>query len=121
MNTNGLPNDQHLSSAYDLSLIARAALQNPTFRTIVQTQYKQIQWKSGRKATIKNTNRMLASYPGTIGVKTGTTNAAGQCLIAAAQRNDQTLIAVVLKSQNRFLDCTNLLNYGFEQYIKKAS
>ena len=113
-NTNGLPDDHHQSCAYDLAVIARYALQNDTFSEIVQTPYATIHWVGKRQAQIKNTNRLLQFYPGAIGVKTGTTNAAGQCLIAAAERDEHCLIAVVLKSQNRFLDATNLLDYGFK-------
>ncbi len=113
-NTNGLPNDHHQSCAYDLAVITRYALQNDTFSEIVQTPYKTIHWVGQRTVQIKNTNRLLQFYPGAIGVKTGTTNKAGQCLIAAAEREGHCLIAVVLKSQNRFLDATNLLDYGFK-------
>lgn len=113
-NTNGLPDDQHKSCAYDLAVIARYALQNDTFSQIVQTRYATVHWVGQRQCQIKNTNRLLQFYPGAIGVKTGTTNAAGQCLIAAAKRGDHCLIAVVLKSQNRFLDAANLLDYGFK-------
>lgn len=121
VNTNGLPDPSHYSTAYDLSLMARAGLQNPTFKTIVQTQYYTVHWKNKRQVQIKNTNRLLQFYDGAIGVKTGTTNAAGQCLIAAAQRNDTQLIVVVLKSSNRFLDSTILLDYGFASVRQKAS
>lgn len=121
MNTNGLPDPNHYSTAYDLSLMARAALQNPIFATIVQTQYHTVQWKNNRQVMIKNTNRLLQFYSGAIGVKTGTTNAAGQCLIAAAERGQRQLIVVVLKSSNRFLDSTILLDYGFSQVMAKAS
>ena len=112
-NTNGLPDEEHYSTCYDLALISRYALQNETFAEIVGTQSYTMEWVSGRKKTISTTNRMLSTYDGAIGVKTGTTNVAGQCLIAAAERDGKCYIAVVLKSQNRFLDCTKLLDYAF--------
>lgn len=113
-NTNGLPNEAHLSCAYDLAVITRYALQNETFCQIVAMPYATVHWVGSRQVKIKNTNRLLQFYPGAIGVKTGTTDAAGQCLIASARRDDRCLIAVVLKSQNRFLDASNLLDYGFQ-------
>lgn len=112
-NTNGLPDENHYSTCYDLALISRYALQNEMFAEIVGTQSYTMEWVGGRKKEINNTNRMLSIYDGAIGVKTGTTNAAGQCLIAAAERGGKCYIAVVLKSQNRFLDCTKLLDYAF--------
>ncbi len=114
VNTNGLPDDNHYSCAYDLALIMRYGLQNEQFVQVIGTQYQTIRWESGRSAKIKNTNRLLGQYKGIIGGKTGTTNKAGQCFVAAARREDHTVIAVVLKSQNRFLDAEKLLTYGFK-------
>ncbi|MGI6227120.1 MAG: D-alanyl-D-alanine carboxypeptidase family protein [Peptococcales bacterium] len=117
INTNGLPAKNHYSSAYDLALIARYALKNPTFAKIVATPLYTVAWEaSGRKRTIKNTNQLLTSYYGASGVKTGTTDAAGHCLIASASRDNRNLIAVVLKSHNRFNDARILLDYGFDNY-----
>lgn len=113
VNTNGLPDNEHYSCAYDLALMMRYGLTNETFREVIGTKYWTVKWESGRTAKIKNTNRLLYSYSGIIGGKTGTTNAAGQCLAAAAEREGKTMIAVVLKSQNRFLDAEKLLTYGF--------
>lgn len=112
-NTNGLPDDEHYSTCYDLALITRYALQNEQFRKMVAAQNYTIEWLSGRRMSVRNTNRLLYLYDGAIGVKTGTTNAAGQCLIAAAERDGVCYIAVVLKSQNRFADCIKLLDYAF--------
>ena len=112
-NTNGLPDEEHYSTCYDLALISRYALQNEMFAEIVSTKSYTMQWLDGRKKMINNTNRLLSSYEGAVGVKTGTTDAAGQCLIAAAERDGKCYIAVVLKSQDRFGDCTKLLDYAF--------
>ncbi|MDD3899135.1 MAG: D-alanyl-D-alanine carboxypeptidase, partial [Syntrophomonadaceae bacterium] len=62
---------------------------------------------------INNTNVLLSTYPGANGIKTGTTNAAGKCLVASATRNKRQLIAVSLKSGDRQRDCASLLEYGF--------
>lgn len=114
-NTNGLPDAEHYSSAYDLALITRAALQEPVFRQIVAEKEKVIVWEGKRQQKVKNTNRLLNEYPGAIGVKTGTTNAAGQCLIAAATSEAREVVVVVLKSKNRFADGKILLDYGLKQ------
>ena len=112
-NTHGLPAENHYSSAYDLALMTRAAMQIPQFAQIVQTQTHTVLWQDGRKLPIRNTNRLLREYPGAIGVKTGTTNEAGQCLIAVAEKAGKRLVVVVLKSKNRFYDATVLLDYAF--------
>lgn len=114
-NTNGLPDENHYASAYDLAIMTRAAMQVPEFAQIVQTQEHMVQWQDGRKLLVHNTNRLLREYPGAIGVKTGTTNEAGQCLIAVAEKEGKRVIVVVLKSRNRFYDATVLLDYALEE------
>lgn len=114
-NTNGLPDENHYASAYDLAIMTRAAMQVPEFAQIVQTQEHMVQWQDGRKLLVHNTNRLLREYPGAIGVKTGTTNEAGQCLIAVAEKEGKRVIVVVLKSRNRFYDATLLLDYALEE------
>ena len=100
-----------------MALITRYALQNPIFAEIVSTPSYTINWEeSKRKKTIKNTNRLLNTYNGATGVKTGTTIEAGQCLIASATRDNRNLIAVILKSRNRFNDARQLLDYGFNNF-----
>lgn len=117
VNTNGLPAKNHYSTAYDLALIARYGLKNEVFNKIVATPNYIISWQdSSRKYNIKNTNRLLLNYLGASGVKTGTTNEAGNCLIASASRENRSLIAVILKSHNRFGDAEILLDYGFNNY-----
>ncbi|MFZ7104652.1 MAG: D-alanyl-D-alanine carboxypeptidase family protein [Peptococcaceae bacterium] len=116
-NTNGLPHKDHYSSAYDLALLARYALSNRTFAKIVATPDYTIQWEeNGRKRKVTNTNKLLQVYPGATGIKTGTTVKAGQCLVASATRENRNLLAVLLKSNNRFADAQYLLNYGFNNY-----
>lgn len=116
-NPHGLTAWNHLSSAYDLALITRYALKNPEFREIVRTRgmvvYEQ---RQGRPIALYNTNRLLHQPDiSIIGVKTGTTAAAGQCLVAAAEYRGRILISVVLNSDSRYLDTLRLLRYGLEQ------
>ena len=116
-NSNGLPAEGHYSSAYDLALMTRAAMQNETFAAIVQKQQYMVHWQEGRQLLVRNTNRLLREYPGAIGVKTGTTNEAGQCLIAVAEKAGKRVIVVVLKSKNRFYDAVALLDYGLSTQL----
>jgi len=112
-NTNGLPHAGHLTTAYDLAQIARYAMQNPVFRQIVQTKSHVMRWTVPRKTKyLKNTNKLLWSYPYANGVKTGTTIKAGKCLVASASYGRENIIAVVLDSPNRFGDAQKLLDYG---------
>ncbi len=119
-NSNGLPAEQHYSSAYDLAVMTRAAMQENIFAQIVQEQQYQVRWQDDRQLLVRNTNRLLREYPGAIGVKTGTTNEAGQCLIAVAQKAGKRIIVVVLKSKNRFYDAVALLDYGLSVERKSS-
>ena len=115
LNPTGMPQPTQLTTAQDLALITQAALENSEFRKMVgKTTY---QWRSrGWQGTIRSSNKLLSSYDGAIGVKTGNTREAGYCLVAAAQRGEQTYIAVVLKSQEQAVwrDAKQLLDYGFK-------
>ncbi|MCL1853245.1 MAG: D-alanyl-D-alanine carboxypeptidase [Peptococcaceae bacterium] len=114
MNPNGLPNPDHVSTAYDLALMARYALQNPVFAKFVNESRGQFESVEPRKSVdIKNTNKLLDSYPIADGVKTGTTSAAGKCLVASATKDGRRLICVVLDAPDRYGDCQRLLEWGF--------
>lgn len=115
VNPHGLPAAGHRSSAYDLALLAGYALRNPVFAAIVATRGKAITMPQAEKY-LNNTNRLLWSYPGADGVKTGTTSEAGLCLVASATREGRQLIAVVLNSTDRYGDSIALLDYGFGHF-----
>ncbi|MDX9871366.1 MAG: D-alanyl-D-alanine carboxypeptidase family protein [Clostridia bacterium] len=116
LNTNGLPQSGHAATAYDLALIARYALHNDIFAEIVGTREYAIRWDDGKRVSyLKNTNKLLWNYMYATGVKTGTTDLAGQCLVASAHKEQRDLIAVVLNSPNRFGEAQKLLEYGFEK------
>ena len=113
-NASGLPAADHYSTAYDLAHIGSYLLHNDYLRSIVatrQTTFKHPGYQ--QPMIINNTNVLLSTYPGANGIKTGTTNAAGKCLVASAIRNKRQLIAVSLKSGDRQRDCASLLEYGF--------
>lgn len=120
-NPTGMPHPTQLTTARDLALITKTALENFELRKIVDK--RTYRWGSrGWQGTIKNSNRLLSSYDGAIGVKTGNTREAGYCLVAAAQRGGQTYIAVVLKSQEEAVwrDARQLLDYGFKHGSPEA-
>ncbi|MHB1654572.1 MAG: D-alanyl-D-alanine carboxypeptidase family protein [Desulfitobacteriaceae bacterium] len=113
-NPNGLPNKDHYSSAYDLAMMARYGLQLPAFSSIIRQKETEIHFlEPDVMMDLRNTNKLLWSYPYADGVKTGTTNAAGKCLVASATRDGRQLVAVVLQAPNRFGDAQKLLEWGF--------
>ncbi len=113
-NTNGLPNDYHLTTAYDLALIARCALKNDTIADIVKKRYYRLAWETPKRLQqIKNTNILLWTYPYTTGIKTGTTFKAGKCLVSSAKKQEIEMIAVVLNAYDRYNDARSLLEYGY--------
>ncbi|MGE5576744.1 MAG: D-alanyl-D-alanine carboxypeptidase family protein, partial [Syntrophothermus sp.] len=117
VNPNGLPAAGHYSSAFDLALMTMRALQIPAFREIVRTREKNVESHGGNWARqLENTNKLLWTFEGADGVKTGTTTEAGECLVASATRDGWQLIAVVLKSKDRWEDAATLLEYGFENF-----
>lgn len=114
----GLTNDEtHYSTAYDLAQLAQYAMHIPLFAQIVQTpEYRLAATAEHQAYDWVTTNTLLTIYPGTIGIKTGHTNAAGWCMVFAAIRTDHELIGVILNSPSesqRDQDATTLLNWGF--------
>jgi D-alanyl-D-alanine carboxypeptidase (penicillin-binding protein 5/6) len=113
-NPHGLDAEGHYSTAYDMALIARYALKNKTFSSIVSTKTYYIAGFG-----LYNTNEMLTSYYGADGVKTGYTGKAGRCLITSATRDGMRLISVVLGSPTRYKRAEaskKLLDYCFKNY-----
>lgn len=119
-NPHGLSAPGHYSTAFDLAWIARTALANPAFATIVSTKEISIEWQDRRgrekDVSLRNTNRLLWMLEEADGVKTGTTNEAGPCLVASATRGNHKLIAVVLHDHSRWYDSMQLLKYGFDTF-----
>ncbi|WUR44962.1 D-alanyl-D-alanine carboxypeptidase [Streptomyces jietaisiensis] len=116
----GIGNGSNYSTPRDLTKLARNALKNSTFRTVVKTKStkQKVTTKSGgyRYMNWSNTNPLLSGYSGTIGVKTGSGPEAKYCLVFAATRNGRTVVGTVLASSsvaNRTSDAKKLLNYGF--------
>ncbi len=112
----GLYDREHYSTAYDLALIARVAMQNPAFREIVHTRSWVFSVPGRSPRRLFNHNRLLSRYPGADGVKTGYVHQSGQTLVASATHEGWRLIAVVLRSRDLYGDASRLLNYGFAHY-----
>ncbi len=117
INPHGLDAEGHYTTAYELAVITRAALENETFRTICATERKTIPLHSTEGVRLLlNHNKLLDSYEGCIGVKTGFTKKTGRCLVSAAERDGVTLIAVTLGAPDDWRDHTAMLDYGFGLY-----
>jgi len=110
----GVVDVDNYSSAWDLAALTRVALRNERFRQIVHTRVKHVKWSAPTYAKIYiNNNRLLGTYRGANGVKTGYTHKSGPCLVASATRGKVSLIAVVLGSPDMYGDASRLLDFGF--------
>lgn len=123
---NGLPDDDHYSTARDMAKIAAYGWHNEKFREFSGTEMDTIEWVSpvNKRMVVENSNKLLGTMPGVNGIKTGWTNAAGGCLAASAKRDGVQLIAVVLHSDDvntRFTEAGKLLEYGFSKVKKMKS
>lgn len=116
VNPHGLDTPNHYTTAHDLALITLEAIENPTFAKIVRTRTEDIGTYPVWQKEINNTNRLLWSFDGAEGVKTGTTSRAGNCLVSLASRRGRQLLAVVLGARDRWWDSKLLLSYGFDNF-----
>ena len=115
-NCNGLDEEGHISSAYDVALMSAELIKHTKVFDYTSIW---LDFLRDGKTQIVNTNKLLKSYNGITGLKTGTTDDAGSCISATAKRDDLSLIAVVLGSDSgtdRFKDASILLDYGFNNY-----
>ena len=113
----GLDTPGHLSSARDVLALARAAMRRPLVRDLVRRETARI--AGGR--SLFSWNDLLGNYDGLIGVKTGHTEDAGWCQVAAARRNGVVVYAVILGSPSRGQrndDLAELMDWGFDQYVR---
>lgn len=127
-NASGLTDPAHYSTAVDMTKIAAYAMNNQMFRDIVSKKIYNMTYVDGTVQLIKNRNEFLDSkYYGANGIKTGMTEAAGECLVASAERNGQLLIMSVYNDEARWQDVQKWLNYGFsiieqeEKYQKELA
>lgn len=112
-NCNGLDEEGHVTSAHDVALMSRELLKYPKIHDYTLTW---IDYVRDGATQLVNTNKLIRSYNGITGLKTGTTSQAGSCITATAERDSLALIAVVLgadSTDHRFQDARALLDYGF--------
>ena len=121
-NPHGLDEEGHLTTAYDLSLIAKELVKYPMILKITST-YEDYINVSNNNHWLVNTNKLIRFYDGIDGLKTGYTDNALYCLTATMQRNNMRLISVVMKEDskdNRSKDTVNMMEYGFSNYGSKT-
>jgi D-alanyl-D-alanine carboxypeptidase len=118
-NPNGLHDAQHYTTASDLARLTAHALKDAQFARIVATRKHSVP-QNGTDASrlFVNHNRLLGSYEGAIGVKTGFTKAAGRCLVSAAMRDGLTLVCVTLACPDDWRDHAALFDFGFSEYVR---
>jgi D-alanyl-D-alanine carboxypeptidase (penicillin-binding protein 5/6) len=102
------------STATDLARLAEQVMQNQDYARLARSRQVSIATVNGkRKFSFHNTNALIGRYEGAIGVKTGTTGGAGQCLVAIAERNGVRVVLVMLKARNRWWSAAGLLDRAF--------
>jgi D-alanyl-D-alanine carboxypeptidase (penicillin-binding protein 5/6) len=112
-NASGLPADDHYSTAYDLAIMLRYAMRRLDFAEIMQMRTASVESVAGRMWNIRNHNRLLWTFPGALGGKTGWTRASRHCYVGMVERGGRTLIVSVLASSRLWDDIQELLQYGF--------
>ncbi len=116
-NVSGLENPNHYTSAHDLALLTLHALQNQEFAHYVSMKKITVTSLDGQiDHPLYNTNLLLGTLEGVEGVKTGWTQAAGDCLVTSVNRNGRRIITVVLGSQDRFADSRQLIEWIYQVY-----
>ncbi|MDE7244841.1 MAG: D-alanyl-D-alanine carboxypeptidase [Oscillospiraceae bacterium] len=126
VNTNGLPDENHYTTAWDLYLITREARKHPDFMPIVGTATYQVPATNmSESRTLRTTNYLLSGwytsgyiYKGAEGIKTGSTSAAGYCLVASATRSGRSLLSVVMGADRITLDDGTILTQSFSETVR---
>ncbi len=114
-NPHGLHDDNHYTSAYDLAVIAATALDNAECAAIVRS--KTYRAESGKNVRVfRNKNKLLWNYQGATGFKTGYTKRAGRCLVASADRDGMSVVAVALNIGDMFGKCSQLMDDAYHNY-----
>jgi D-alanyl-D-alanine carboxypeptidase len=112
-NPHGLDADGHYTSAHDMAVLGRELLKHPALAEIVGSRTYQPSWDG---PAVGNLNQLLGFYPGTLGVKTGYTDQAGQTIVAAVEQGDRRIIVTILGDQfDIYYDVSELLNWAFQE------
>lgn len=126
LNTNfvtpsGLDDDDHYTTAYDMSLLGAHAMKNPVFKEIASQKSVTVDFiKPQKRVSYSNHNKLITLYRGCIGVKTGFTKKSGRCLVSCAERDGVRLVAVTLNAPDDWNDHTRMFDYGFAN-VKKLT
>jgi D-alanyl-D-alanine carboxypeptidase (penicillin-binding protein 5/6) len=116
-NPHGLHHENHYTTAYELAMIAREAMEHEVFREIIITDKKVVSWEGHEwDRVLSNKNKILSLIEGGNGIKTGYTRAAGRCLVSSAFQDGMQLIAVTLNCPDDFSISAKLLQRGFDEY-----
>lgn len=121
VNAHGLPDDNHYTTARDMMKLVKYCMRNKVFAEIVSNPTRDITTLGGKTYHLKNTNKLFGRYDGCIGVKTGTTRAAGGCLASAVVRNGMKIYLVIMKcepARERTDESIVLYNKGFDMLAK---
>lgn len=116
VNPNGLYDDDHYTTAYDMALIARQAMHNPAFREVAGAKSYQAHRGEDKFNTFYNKNKTVYQYEGGNGIKIGYTKASGRTLVASSKKGDLELICVVMGAPNWFQDAYALMDYVYSNY-----
>ena len=121
----GLDDKNHYSTAYDMALLGRYAVNDPVFRSVCSSKKVTLSYETPPyKRTLYNHNRLLESYKYAFGIKTGFTKKSGRCLVSYAEKDGTGLVAVTLNAPNDWNDHKLMLDYGFsrlKRYIFKPA
>ncbi len=110
----GLDGESHYTTAYELAMLTSYAMQNKDFKAAVGSSIATLNYGNPPyRRTLTNHNKLLKTYDGAIGVKTGFTKKSGRCLVSAAERDGKYLIAVTLNAPSDWQDHKLMLDYGF--------
>lgn len=116
-NVSGIEGQKHKTTALDLAILTKEAVKNDLFAQIVSTPRAQVtDISTDHVYNLSTTNKLLGQVPGLVGVKTGWTENAGECLVSLTKRDNHRIITVVLNSTDRFGETENLINWAFTNY-----
>ena len=119
VNASGLDEENHYSTAYDLAIVAKELISHEKILEFTSIYEDYLRKDTTNPFWLVNTNKLVKTYQGADGLKTGMTDNAGYCMAVTAKRNNMRLIAIVLGEENgkvRNLETTELLDYGFNLY-----
>lgn len=112
----GLDGENHYSTAYDMALLGAYAIKNPLFKQICSSQEQVVYYgNEPYRRVFQNSNRLLKSYDGTFGIKTGFTKKSGRCLVSAVEKDGKTLIAVTLNAPDDWNDHKKMYDHCFDK------